>query len=72
MRAMASQITGVSILYLTLFLPQIEETSKLCLTGLCEGIQMFPFDDVIMMPRKFYDLNQKNNIKYIEITPKRV
>ena len=61
--AMASQITSLTIVYLTFFRAQIKETSKFRVTGLCAGIhrrpvnsphkwpvtrKMFPFDDVIM------------------------
>ena len=61
MGAMASQITSLAIVYSTVYLKK--KTSKLCVTGLCEGnspvtggiptqrasnAKMFPFDDVIM------------------------
>ena len=36
MIAMASQITGVSIVYLTIFQAQIKENIKARVTGLCE------------------------------------
>ena len=62
MGAMASQITGVSnhqrldCLLNRMFSCRSKETSKLRVTGLCEGnppvdastTEMFPFDDVIM------------------------
>ena len=51
---MASQITGASKVYSTVC-SGAEKTSKLRVTGLCEGIhrwpvsrKIFPFDDVIM------------------------
>ena len=66
MSAMASQISGVSIIYSTVCLGNIfKETSKFHVTGLCEGnspvtdelpaqrtsnAEMFSFDDVIMSP----------------------
>ena len=64
MSAMASQITSVSIVCNCLFRHRPKKTSKLCVTGPCEGIhrspvdtpqkrpvtrKMFPFDDVIML-----------------------
>ena len=63
MSAMASQITGVSTACLTVCSGSENKTSKLCVTGLCEGSppvsggspkkwpvtrKMFPFNDVIM------------------------
>ena len=64
MTAMASQITSVSIVRSTICSGRSKETSKLRVTGLCEGNQpmtggfpsqmvsdaeKFPFDDVIMI-----------------------
>ena len=65
MSAMASQITGISIIFSTFFQAQIKENIKvLAVTGFCEGTspvtggfphkgpltrKMFPFDDVIMV-----------------------
>ena len=37
MRAMASQITCLSIVYSTVIQAQMKETAELCVTGLCEG-----------------------------------
>ena len=63
MNPMASQITGVSIVFQPFVQVQIKETSKLRVTGLCEGnspvnlqfsaqtvsnAEMFPFDGIIM------------------------
>ena len=65
MNAMASQITNVTIAYSwnRLFRRRSKKTSKVRITGLCEGnspvtgefpaqrasnAEMFPFDDVIM------------------------
>ena len=70
MRAMTSQITGVSIVYSNVCSgagQRSKETSKLRVTGPCDGInrwpvdsphkepvtrKMFPFDDVIMTSKK--------------------
>ena len=64
MAAIASQITSLTIVYLTVY-PRCrsKKTSKLRVTGLCEGNspvnsphkgpvtrKIFPFDDVIMFP----------------------
>ena len=61
MSVMASQITGVSIVFSRLFRRRSKKTSKLRVAGLCEGWpvnsllkgsitrKMFPFDDVIMI-----------------------
>ena len=64
MGAIASQITSHSIVYSTVYLAQIKETSKFRVTGLCEGnppvamdyphngpvtLKMFQFDDVIIV-----------------------
>ena len=61
--AMASQITNLAIVYSAVYSGPDEKTSKLRVTGLCEGnspvtgefpaqrasnLEMFPFDDVIM------------------------
>ena len=64
MSAMASQITGVSIVYsAVIFRPRSEKISNLCVTGICErnspvtgefpaqrasNAERIPFDDVIM------------------------
>ena len=63
MSPMASQITSLAIVYWTVYSGTDEKTSKLHVTGLCEGNspmtgefphkgpvtrKMFPFDDVIM------------------------
>ena len=55
--AMASQITGVSIACRAVCSGSSKKTSKLCVTGLCDGsppqkannAKMFPFDDVVMI-----------------------
>ena len=62
MSAMASQITSLTIVYLSwLFRHRLKKTSKLRVTGLCEGNspvtgpvtrKVFSFDDVIMFQWK--------------------
>ena len=64
MDTMASQITSLTTVYLTVYSVQIKENIKLCVIGLCVGIyrrpvnsphklpvtrKIFPFDDVIMV-----------------------
>ena len=69
MSAMASQITGVCIVCLTVGSGADQRTSKLRVTGLCDGNspvnshkkpgtrKMFPFDDVIMT-RSYFELSK--------------
>ena len=59
MNAVASQITGVSIVHLGICLHRPKKTSKLRVTGLCEenpsvtgGRKTFPFDDVIITAKQ--------------------
>ena len=65
MSAMASQITGLTIFYPTVYLGTDKENTKLHVTGVCAGNspvtgefpaqrasneKKFPFDDVILIP----------------------
>ena len=81
MIAMASQITGVSIVYSAVYSCTSNKTSKLRVTGLCEGnspvtdefpsqrasnAEMFPFDDVTMMiPVKCESKRKTLYLKYV-------
>ena len=80
---MVSQITSLAIVYSTVYSGAGKKTSKLRVTGLCEGNspvtansphkwpvtrKMFPFDDVIMIFRPTYDCDTSGPLLITDIS----